>query len=91
MSMMLFSVAHHFATENQATLLLSQLHMCKVVDSAHLDELAGWLAGLLTTIVKVCWKAQFLMILTLHLCAMSYPRSVLIMRMAGSKREKQAI
>jgi hypothetical protein len=43
--MMLSSVAHHFATENQATLLLSQLYMCKVVDSAHLDELAGWLAG----------------------------------------------
>lgn len=53
--------------------------------------LAGWLAVPLTRIVKVGWKARVLTILTLHLCAVNYPRSALIMRMTGSKREKWAI
>lgn len=91
MGVWLYSIAHHLDTAHEATLLLSQLHTCKVVDSAHLDQLHNSLAPLLTIVVKVGWVIQILTILTLHLRALSYLRSVVIMGMAGSKERKTVI
>lgn len=87
----LYSMSHHLDTAHKATLLLSQLHTCKVVDSAHLDQLHNLLALLLTIVVKAGWVIQSLTILTFHLHAVSYLRSAVIMGMAGSKKRKNVM